>query len=125
MCIYIYILCVCILRVCVCLCVCVCVCVCVVCLVCVVHACVRVFVRALPSTETGGWLLDEGMCTVFSSAPGPDGIRKCGLGEEFEGEGSVYCHLCIKQEAHLMSDQGRLAAKRQPSIPSFSKSLHA
>eukprot|EP00971_Amphidinium_carterae_P345031 6485756-Amphidinium_carterae.1 len=49
---------------------------------------------------SGGWLLDDGHCTASCSAPGPDGLRKCGLGQQFESsEDAIFCSECLLPEA--------------------------
>mmetsp|Transcript_54551 Transcript_54551/g.100982 ORF Transcript_54551/g.100982 Transcript_54551/m.100982 type:complete len:962 (+) Transcript_54551:64-2949(+) len=48
---------------------------------------------------SGGWLLDDGVCTVTCSEPSHDGIRQCGRGAAFESsEQSIDCSKCVKVE---------------------------
>mmetsp|Transcript_19541 Transcript_19541/g.45440 ORF Transcript_19541/g.45440 Transcript_19541/m.45440 type:complete len:970 (+) Transcript_19541:96-3005(+) len=48
---------------------------------------------------SGGWLLDDGVCTVTCSEPNHDGIRQCGRGAAFESsDDSIDCSKCVKVE---------------------------
>ncbi|KAL9139500.1 putative conserved tandem carbohydrate binding domain [Amphidinium carterae] len=48
----------------------------------------------------GGWLLDEGHCTVGCSEKDATGIRKCGLGQAYEsGQDAIFCSQCLLHES--------------------------
>eukprot|EP00403_Amphidinium_massartii_P035872 CAMPEP_0178433978 /NCGR_PEP_ID=MMETSP0689_2-20121128/33186_1 /TAXON_ID=160604 /ORGANISM="Amphidinium massartii, Strain CS-259" /LENGTH=410 /DNA_ID=CAMNT_0020056027 /DNA_START=185 /DNA_END=1413 /DNA_ORIENTATION=+ len=47
--------------------------------------------------SSGGWLLDDGVCTVSCSEPNEKGMRQCGRGAAFEsGDDSIDCSPCLK-----------------------------
>mmetsp|Transcript_38798 Transcript_38798/g.89551 ORF Transcript_38798/g.89551 Transcript_38798/m.89551 type:complete len:966 (+) Transcript_38798:91-2988(+) len=48
---------------------------------------------------SGGWLLDDGVCTVTCSEPDEAGVRQCGRGAAFENsQDSIDCSGCVKLE---------------------------
>jgi len=49
---------------------------------------------------SGGWLLDDGVCTVACSEPDAEGLRTCGRGEAFESNpDSIDCSKCVQPDA--------------------------
>jgi len=69
---------------------------------------------------SGGWLLDDGVCTVTCSEPDAVGTRQCGRGAAFENsDDSIDCSKCVKVEEQC----GQCVLWGDPHIVPFDRAV--